>query len=146
MSIQDVMYGNSVPYSPEVLGKMSWEDLNAAGAKLEEEDNLWKQSQAQDAMKLAGLFGQVDVMSMREHQAYKDATGQAIDADGANPSLVEAQSNYIGKGGPNGVGVKTSEELRNQAQLLLRRGAAGTVQGIMQKLRQDWTSRGYIVK
>ena len=78
MSLLDTYSKNEVPFNQSALDGMSWDKLTSEADKLDMEDRLWKQAQAEDAMKLAGVFGKVDVMGAREHQAYLEATGSRL--------------------------------------------------------------------
>lgn len=85
-----------VPFNPDVLNRMTWEQMIEESSRMEEQDNLWKQANAQNVMQLAGL--------------------------------------------------KSRTELRSQAEMMVRNGRLGTVKSAEEAIRQDWLSRGYIVK
>jgi len=145
-----INFDNSVPFNPGAINRMDWDTLVGEAAKLEEEDRLWQVAQARDTLQLAGLFGTTDVLGPRDHQAYKDATGKSLTG---NDSPVDREnskevmgSSYQGIGGPNTQVVKSQAELRNQAEMMVRNGRLGTVQGAMKAIQQDWLERGYKIR
>lgn len=145
-----INFDNSVPFNPSAVNRMNWETLVGEAAKLEEEDHLWTVARAKETMQLAGLFGTTDVLGPRDHQAYKDATGGSLTGndspvDRENPKEV-MRSGYQGIGGPNTQVVKSQAELRNQAEMMVRNGRLGTVQGAMKAIQQDWLERGYKIR
>lgn len=145
MNLKDQMNPNEVPFDPASLGQMPWDALNEQATILGEESRLWQQAQGADVMKVAGLFSQSDPMSPQEHKAYKEATGESLwgERESTKPSGPDWSK---AKAGPQGTMVKSQEDLRSQAELLVRGGRVGTVQKAMEALKADWTSRGYIVK
>jgi len=146
MSLLDTYSKNEVPFNQSALDGMSWDKLTSEADKLDMEDRLWKQAQAEDAMKLAGVFGKVDVMGAREHQAYLEATGSRLSDSARSEPAAEISPQGRAVGGPNGMVVKTSTELRNQAEMMIRNGRLGSVQKAMDAIREDWTSRGYMIR
>lgn len=143
-------FDNSVPFNPNAVNRMDWETLIREAATLEEEDRLWQVAGATETLQLAGLFGNTDILGPRAHQAYKDATGGSLtgndrSVDRENPKEVMGSS-YQGIGGPNTQVVKSQAELRNQAEMMVRNGRLGTVQGAMKAIQQDWLERGYKIR
>jgi len=146
MSLLDTMNSNEVPFNASALDGMGWDKLTQEAVKLETEDRLWKQAQAEDAMKLAGLFGRTDVMSAKGHQAYLEATGGRLTGEAQEEPAAEISPQGRALGGPNGMVVKTSAELRNQAEMMVRNGRLGSVQKAMDAIREDWTGKGYMIR
>lgn len=138
-----------VPFNPDVLNRMTWEQMIEESGRMEEQDNLWKQANAQNVMQLAGLFGGSDVLGPKGHKAYQDATGGSLFGDGtkAPPEKESAAPSYDRAiGGPNMQLTKSREELRSQAEMMVRNGRLGTVKAAEEAIRQDWLNRGYNVK
>ena len=145
MNLKDQMNPNEVPFDPASLAQMPWDVLNEQATILGDEDKLWQQAQGAEGMKIAGLFDPVDVMTVQARKAYKDATGVDIHEEREAPKPSGPDWSKA-KAGPQGTMVKSQDELRSQAEMLVRGGRVGTVQKAMEALKADWTSRGYIVK
>lgn len=146
MSLQDLVNQNEVPFNSSALERMPWEKLLTEADKLEEQDRLWKQAQASDALKLAGIFGKSDILGAKGHKAYLEATGSRLSDEGMSEPAAEIAPQNFGKGGPNTTVVKSQTELRNQAEMMVRNGRLGTVQKAMEAIREDWTSKGFKIR
>jgi len=138
-----------VPFNPDVLNRMTWEQMIEESSRMEEQDNLWKQANAQNVVQLAGLFGKRDLLKQRDYQEYQNSTGESLLGNERKDSTEKesaAPSYERAVGGPNMQLTKSRAELRSQAEMMVRNGRLGTVKSAEEAIRQDWLSRGYIVK
>ena len=85
-------------------------------------------------------------MTPQAHKAYRDATGEPLWGQPGREEKPTGPDYSRAVGGPSGQNVKSAEELRRQAELMVRGGRLGTVQKAMEALREDWGRKGILVR